>query len=262
MNSPRLPPGPAVAHHDRADVRLARLVLDFHAFVIHAEIVGGDVEESGSRGVRNRLLVLSPHGRGTDVLRVLRRGRSLLGILNGPARLQVDAFRPVDMDEGLRHQQFTCCAIQRVAKTVAVEVHEDLSHLPLDVEIDQDVLIDPVVVPGIVRRLLVGPLRLSRVGIPREDRHRPLVVARPLIGIPGSGVPSAVIKKVELRDRSCTSPRSCRRLVFHSSPFQVSTDPGKPTSASGSGAVHPPDLLAGLHIIGRHKSRERRTRPR
>src|SRR5262249_44785203 len=41
--------GPRMANHDRADVRLARLILHFDAFVIHAQIVCRYVEEIRSR---------------------------------------------------------------------------------------------------------------------------------------------------------------------------------------------------------------------
>src|SRR5207247_11245477 len=73
-------------------------------------------------------------------------------------------------------------------------------------EIDQDVLVDAVVVPGIVRRLLIGPFRLPGIGIPREDRHRPFVVAGPLIRIPGPGVPAAVVQEVQLRVVAVPAP--------------------------------------------------------
>ena len=102
------------------------------------------------------------------------------------------------LTNGSAIEQFAGGPVQRVGKAIAVEVHQDLPHLPVDVEIDQDVLVDAVIVPGIVRGLLVGPLRFPRIGVPREDRHRPLVVARPLVGIPGSGVAGAVVEEVEL----------------------------------------------------------------
>src|SRR5256885_8826533 len=43
-----------------------------------------------------------------------------------------------------------------------------------------------VVVPGVPRSHLVAPLGFPRIDVPREDRHRPFVVAGPLGGAPRS----------------------------------------------------------------------------
>src|SRR5262245_52897071 len=51
-----------MAHYDRTNVRLAGLVFNFNALVIHAEIVCRNVEQVRSRRVGDRLLVLSSHG--------------------------------------------------------------------------------------------------------------------------------------------------------------------------------------------------------
>ena len=93
------------------------------------------------------------------------------------------------IDEGFGHEQFTGRPVQRVGKAIAVEVHQDLPHLPVDVEIDQDVLVDAVIVPGVVRRLLIGPLRLPGIGIAREDRHRPLLSPGRWSGFQDPGLP-------------------------------------------------------------------------
>src|SRR6058998_1277542 len=115
------------------------------------------------------------------------------------------------MHEGLRHEQLTRFAVQRVGKPIAIKVNEGLSRFSLDLEIDKDILIYPVIVPRIVRGFLVGPLRFSGIGIPSENRHRPLVITRTLVGIPGPWVPSAIIKKIEcgvvgVPAPSCASP--------------------------------------------------------
>src|SRR2546425_12921724 len=57
--------------HDRADVELAGRVLHFHALVVHADVVGGDVEEASLRRVRGGLLILEADGRGAKSLGVL-----------------------------------------------------------------------------------------------------------------------------------------------------------------------------------------------
>ncbi len=123
---------------------------------------------------------------------------------------------------------------------------------PLMVTSTSTILVDPVVVPAIVRGLLVRPLRLPGVGVPREDRHRPLVVAGPLIGIPGSGVAGAVVEQVELRVVAVPAPRRA------AAPFPLIALPGFLRTREADfrlrpGAVHAPDLLAGLHVVGRDK---------
>ena len=126
---------------------------------------------------------------------------------------------------------------------------------PFEGEIDEDVLIDAVVVPGVVRRLLIGPLRLSGIGIPREDRHRPFVVAGPLVGIPGSGVSGAVIEKVEFGIVAVPAPgRAAASLPLIPFPALLIVRSGESDFGLRSGAVHAPDLLAGLHIVCCDKS--------
>jgi hypothetical protein len=61
----------------------------------------------------------------------------------------------------------------------------------------KDHFVDAVIVPLVVGRHLIDPLGLSVVRIAREDGHRPLVVARTLLGIPGRGVARTVIDEVQ-----------------------------------------------------------------
>ena len=225
--------GAGMADHDRADVRLARLVLHLDAFIVHAEIVGRHVEQIRLRREGDRLLVLAAHRRRTDVLGVLRRRRPLLGVLDRLAGLQVDARRPVDVDEGVGHQQFAGGPVEHVGKAVAIEVHQDFSRLALDVEIDQHVLVDAVVVPRDRAASSGTPTSPSRCrGCARRSSSTTCCRR-------AAGRDSTIrdcrcrSRRGSGRGRSCTSPTSCRRRVFHSSPFQVSSDPGKPTSASG-----------------------------
>jgi hypothetical protein len=72
--------------------------------------------------------------------------------------------------------------------------------------VEEDVLVDAVVIPLVVRRHLVGPLRHPGLRVPREDGHRPLVVAGPLVGIPASGVSGAVVQEVQLGVVGVPSP--------------------------------------------------------
>src|SRR5205085_5137646 len=94
-----------------------------------------------------------------------------------------------------------------IFEAVAIEVHQDLAHLPAELEVDQHVLIDPVVVLRVVRSLLIRPRRFARIGIAREDRHRPLVLAWSLIGIPRAGVAGAVVEEIELGVVAVPAPR-------------------------------------------------------
>src|SRR5215213_4730732 len=76
---------------------------------------------------------------------------------------------------------------------------ENFPRLPADGHVEQDLLVDAVVVVQVVRAPLVEPARLARVGVAREDARRPLVVARPLRGVPGAGVACAVEDEVLFR---------------------------------------------------------------
>src|ERR1043166_1345283 len=239
---------PRVAHDDRADVRLASLVLYLHAFVVHAQVVRRNVDEIRPRRVRDRLLVLAAHRRRTDVFGVSRGRRLLFGILDRLAGLQVHARRPVDDDEWVGHEKFTGRAVEHVREAVAIEIGQNLSRLSLDVDVEQHHLVDAVVVPPIVRSLLVRPLRPTGVGVACEDRHRPLVVAGPLIGIPRSVVAGAVVEEVQLRVVALPSPRrppAALPLVALPRVFRA----WAPDFGFGPGAVHPPDLLAGVDVV-------------
>src|SRR5213075_175494 len=58
--------------------------------------------------------------------------------------------------------------------------------------------VDTVVVVQIVRSELIKPARLARVRIARENPAGPLVVAGALIGIPRTGISSAVEDQIQL----------------------------------------------------------------
>ena len=97
------------------------------------------------------------------------------------------------------NQQFAVRAIERIAETVAVEMGQQLAGLSVDRLIGEDHLVDAVIVPLVVGRHLVDPLRHAVVGIAGEDGHRPLVVAGPLLRVPGRGIARAVIDEIERR---------------------------------------------------------------
>src|SRR6202140_4865338 len=58
-----------------------------------------------------------------------------------------------------------------------------------------------------MRRHLVDPLGHAGVRIARPDRHRPLVVARTLLRVPGRGIARTVVDQVELRVVGDPAPR-------------------------------------------------------
>src|SRR5262249_51706499 len=130
----------------------------------------------------------------------------------------------------------------------AIEMRESFSRLALERDVDEDHFVDTVVVPPIVRRLLKRPLRLPRIRVAREDRHRPFVVAGTLIGIPRSRISRAVVEQVQLRVVAVPAPRRA------AAPFPLVALPGFFRSWESdfrlwSRAVHAPDLLAGVHIV-------------
>src|SRR5439155_19248452 len=111
----------------RADVWLARGVLHFERLVVHAHVVGRNVEELGPRGVRGRLLVLGPARGRTDPLAVLPGLGPHGGHLDRTARLLVDVRRPVDIRvELFGYQEGAVGSVQRVGEAVAIEVDHGL----------------------------------------------------------------------------------------------------------------------------------------
>ena len=166
-------------------------------------------------------------------------------------------------------------AVDGVSETIAVKMHQRLAGFAVDAQIGQDVLVDAVVIPLVVRRHLVGPARHAGVGIAREDGHRPFVVARALGRIPRARVAGAVIQQVEVGIVGIPPPRraaAARPFI----PFPgVDAEVGALMARVGrteivanqhvgirAGAVGAPDLLAGVDVVGGHESRAHRTHRR
>src|SRR5690242_9716505 len=251
--------------HDRADVGLSRRVLHFHALVVHADVVDGDVEELGLRRVSGRLLILEADRGGADTLGVLLRGGPELRIANRDARRQVDLRRPVDRPEGLGHEHLAVRPIERVAEAVAVEVHQRLHRLRADRQVDEDVLVDAVIVPLVVRRHLVRPLHFAVVRITGEDRHRPLVVAGPLIRVPRPRVARAVVEQVQLRIVGVPAPRGAAAVLplvaLPGADAEVLAAHRRVVGIGvaddlhfrvGPGRIAAPHFLAGVHVVRGH----------
>src|SRR3954471_15735411 len=247
--------------HDRADVRLTGGVLHLDAFIVHADMVCRDVEVAGDRRVRRWLLILEADRRGADALGVLLRGGAVLRILFRHAGGQIDPLGPVDRTVGLRHQNLTVGAVEGVAEAVTVEVRQQL----LATALEQHVLIDAIVVPLIVRRHLIGPLHLPVVRVAGENGHGPLVVARPLIGVPAARVTGAVVADVQLGVVGVPAPGGA------AAPLPLVTLPGRDAEilalvgrivgvgvardqdfAVRTRAVPAPDLFAIVDVVRRH----------
>ena len=77
-----------------------------------------------------------------------------------------------------------------------------MRRLAVDRQIEQQVFVDLVIVVEIVRIELIGPHRLAGIGVAREDRGGPFVVAFALVGIPRPGIAGAVEDQIGLWDRS------------------------------------------------------------
>src|SRR5215510_8031978 len=63
-------------------------------------------------------------------------------------------------------------------------MHDELAILAIDLGVDDRVLGDLIVVVGVVGSVLEAPLDLAVAWREREHARRPLVVARPVFGIP------------------------------------------------------------------------------
>ncbi len=120
----------------RANVRLARRVRDLEGLIVHADVVGGDVEEARERRVGSRLLILEAQSGGADVLGVdvsavqergLRSDNRRTAVVLA-ALVEVNAGRPVQSRVvGLRNERLAGEAIDRVSEAVTVEVDENLA---------------------------------------------------------------------------------------------------------------------------------------
>ena len=107
----------------------------------------------------------------------------------------------------LGHEQRARRAIERVAEAVAVEMHQRLGRLALDIDVGQDHLVDSVEIPLVVRRHLIRPFGHAGVDVAREYRHRPLVVAGTLRRIPGRRIARSVIEQIERLVVAVPAPR-------------------------------------------------------
>src|SRR5262249_46140002 len=128
--------------------------------------------------------------RGGAVLRILDRHAGGHDALDRGARAAV--LGPVDRTIRVADDDLAVGPVDRVGDAVAIEVAEQL----LAAALEQHVLVHAVVIPLVVRGHLVGPDHRAVIRLPREDGHRPLVVAGPLVGVPRARVADAVVVDV------------------------------------------------------------------
>ncbi len=190
----------------RAHIGLARGVAHLERLVVHADVVGRNVEQLRVRRVGRRLLVLGAERGRADALHVdvLARlvGRSCVEHLRTAVGrrvlVHVDAGGPVHLRIVLLgNEQLAGGAVHGVGETVAVEMGQQLARLAVDRLIREDHLVDAVIVPLVVGRHLIDPLGDAGIRVARPDRHRPFVVAGTLLRIPGRGIARSVIDEVQ-----------------------------------------------------------------
>ena len=172
----------------RADIGLACRIGHFIRLVIHAHMVGWHIEQVRTRGIRRWLLILTTERGGTNTHCV-----NIWTILVGAvfahdlrsSGFHINMSRPVHRwVKFLGNQQLTRHTVHRVGETVAVKMHEGTTHLPFDFLIHQYHLVDTVIIPLIVRRHLIEPLRHAGIGVTGPDCHGPTIIARTLTRVP------------------------------------------------------------------------------
>ena len=242
----------------RSDVRRAGDVAGLRDKRVLAEVLLRDVEQPGARRPGGRLPVLRARRRRADIADDLADFRSLLRVVAQRATLEIDSERGRDVPERIRRQYLARGAIDHVEVSVAVGMQQHLAGRAADRQINQHALVDAVVVVLVVRAGLIKPDRLAVLGSTREDAASPFVRPGSLVRVPRSGIRSAVIDDIELwvvryptPDRAASDLPRVGGPGFHTQILApVSGIKGLEGGADqhvlvGTGAVRPPELLAG-----------------
>ena len=213
-------------------------------------------------------MVLGSHGAGADAFHIHPFFGALVRVLDWPTGFEVNLFGPVHVTEFIRGQHLAGCPVNLVGEAVAVKVHQDLVGLPVSIgrQVNQDAFVDAVIIPGIVWGHLIRPLGLARIRVAGKQRHRPLVVTRPLVRIPGARISGAIVEQVKFGVVAIPAPgrapAALPLLTFpggHAKVFalvrlvrrrKVVTDQDFGVRA---GAIRPPDLLTRVDMIRRDK---------
>ncbi len=209
MNAPQSPSFPSTENlfHLHAVVGRAGDIGNLVVSQFHADVENANIEKTRVWAERRRLPVLLPDVRWAHPI----QGNAGLGFERGvydrPPRLHVEAARPVLIGEVLGHQDLAVRAIERIGIGVAVEVNERLAHFAVNRHVEQHRLVDAVIVPLVVRRELIGPLRHSGVRVAREHRARPQIVSGPLRRNARARIGRAIVDQLELRVVGDEAPR-------------------------------------------------------
>ena len=103
----------------------------------------------------------------------------LRDVVKRPARLHIDAFDEIVVDEGPGFQNhLSRRTIENVEEAVSCRMDESLSHAAADLEIDEDAGAGFVEIPAILRREVIGPDEFAAVGIARQNRSAIIVADR------------------------------------------------------------------------------------
>jgi hypothetical protein len=124
--------------------------------------------------------------------------RPFRGVVSQPAGLEVDTLGRVDRAIRIGAQHLSCRPVNDIDIAVALGPDEHAADLAARRKVEEQVLVDRIVVEEVVRDGLVEPPRLAGVRVPGEDAAGPLVVARPLIGIPRAWIAGAVVDQIQL----------------------------------------------------------------
>ena len=182
--------------------------------------------------------------------------------------VHVDAGGPVDRRIVLfGDEQFAVDAVERVGQAVAIEVRQHLARLAADLLVGEDHFVDAVIVPLVVRRHLVDPAGLAGVDVAREDCHRPAIVTGALLRIPGRGIAGPVVHQVQLGIERVPAPRGAAAdLPLLALPgVGAGVRPDRLAEMRGllrvdqrvavrAHRIAAPNLLAVLHVVGRHRT--------
>ena len=206
VNSPRLPPGPGLGDDLGADERRASDVADGPALPIHAEVLVRYVHKAGQRRKGRRIPVLEAGRRRADVVYDGADLGELVRVHDGPPGLEIDAENGIDVAVWLGRDDLAALAVHHVEMTVAVRMQQHLARLAVHIHVDQDLLVDPVVVVLVMRVILQCPFGGAGIGIAREQRRGPFVVARTLLLVPRARIAGAVIDQVQVGIVSDPSP--------------------------------------------------------
>src|ERR1700733_7796161 len=151
------------------------------------------VHKSGRRRIGRRIPVLEAGRRWADVVYDSANFRELVPVHDGPPGLKIDAENGVDVTVWLGRDDLAALAVHHVEMTVAVRMQEHLARVAVHSHVDQDLLVDPVVIVLVMRVILQRPFGGPGIGIAREQRRGPFVVARTLLLIPGARIAGTVI---------------------------------------------------------------------